>query len=157
MLDDADAAVNVANDVDNARGGIATRVVLHRGVGAGLVITAALPASRLLPEAKLALLHGPVECEIDTPDQLRRGEVGGLSALEDGLDDVRGQKRQRQHAADVAVIHPFALGERSDRCLAGEERVEAAIPPRDFLDQGRWATGSVRSEDNGPAIRATCR
>jgi DDE domain len=52
-------------------------------------------------------------------------------------DDVRGEKRQRQHAADVAVIHPFALGERSDRCLAGEERVEAAMPPRDFLDQGR--------------------
>ena len=104
-----------------------------------------------LTEAEGLLLGLPVEGQVDAPHQLGRGEVCRLSATDDGLDDLRREKRQRQDIAGVAIVDPLTGRQLGNRChAAGQEGLEAAVSAGDFLEQDRihlWPRGIAPLDD----------
>src|SRR5205085_4962256 len=89
------------------------------------------------------LLLGPVERQIEF-GQPRRGELGGLPALQDRLDQLRAQEGEANETANVAPGNAVTLGqllERSD--AAAGELLKPCAPPRNRLDQRRITSRAV--------------
>src|SRR5204862_7867015 len=79
------------------------------------------------------VLLGPVQRQIEF-GQPRRGELDGLPALQDRLDQFRAQEGEANETAKVAPGTAVTLGqllERSD--AAGGELLNPPAPPRNRL------------------------
>src|SRR5271154_6416256 len=89
------------------------------------------------------VLLGPVQRQIEF-GQPRRGELDGLPALQDRLDQLRAQEGEANETANVAPRNAVTLGqvlERSD--AAGGELLKPRVPPRNRLDQRRITSRAV--------------
>src|SRR5438270_13938285 len=89
------------------------------------------------------LLLRPVQRQIEF-GQPRRGELGGLPALQDRLDQLRAQEGEANETANVAPGNAIPLGhvlERSDATHG--EIFKPRAPARNRLDQGRITSGAV--------------
>src|ERR1700720_966521 len=60
------------------------------------------------------VLLGPVQRQIEF-GQPRRGELGGLPALQDRLDQVRAQEGEANETANVAPANTLTLGQLLER------------------------------------------
>src|SRR5215471_7569307 len=90
-----------------------------------------------------SVLLGPVERQIEFA-QPRRGERGGLPALQDRLDQLRAQKSEADEAANVApgdAVTPGQLLEGSG--TAGGELLKPRAAACNRLDQHRIASRAV--------------
>ena len=71
------------------------------------------------------VLLGPVERQIEF-GQTRRGELDGLAALQDGLDQLRAQKGKIDEASDITSRDAVAKGELLERSyVAGRSSARA--------------------------------
>src|SRR5438105_896305 len=80
------------------------------------------------------VLLRPVQRQVEF-GQPRRGELDGLSALQDRLDQLRAQEGETNESANVAPGNAVTLGqllERSD--TAGGEFLKPRVPARNRLD-----------------------
>src|SRR5438132_3984765 len=106
-----------------------TRPRWGRGLGASV-------RSCGLAREQFVLLR-PVQRQIEF-GQPGRGELDGLPALQDRLDQLRAQEGETNESANVAPGNAVTLGQllkRSD--TAGGELLKPCAPPRDRLDQSR--------------------
>jgi hypothetical protein len=68
--------------------------------------------------------------------QARRGQLDRLTAIESGLDDVRGEEGKRQRAADVRLMHTVPATEVCNRSHAAASKlVEPAMTLRNSGDK----------------------
>ena len=90
------------------------------------------------------MVLGPVQRQIEYR-QLRRGELDGLSALQDRLDQLRAQEGEANETANVAPGNAVTLGQLVERTgAAGGELPKPRAPTRNRLDQGRITSRAVR-------------
>src|SRR6267154_252485 len=83
------------------------------------------------------VLLGPVQRQIEF-GQPRRGELDGLPALQDRLDQPRAQEGEPNETANVAPRNAVALGQLLERSgAAADELLKPRAPPRNRLDQRR--------------------
>jgi hypothetical protein len=83
------------------------------------------------------VLLGPVQRQVEFA-QPRRGELDGLSALQDRLDQLRAQEGETNETANVAPGNAVTLGQSLERSgAAGGELLKPRAPPRNRLDQRR--------------------
>src|SRR5271170_2827911 len=83
------------------------------------------------------VLLGPVQRQIEF-GQPRRGELDGLPALQDRLDQLRAQEGEANETANVAPRNTVTLGQLLERSrAAGRELLKPRAPPRNRLDQRR--------------------
>src|SRR5271156_2675294 len=83
------------------------------------------------------VLLRPVQREIEF-GQPRRGELDGLAALQDRLDQPRAQESEANETANVAPGNAVTLGQRLERSgAAGRELLKPRAPARNRLDQSR--------------------
>src|SRR6201993_4753701 len=84
-----------------------------------------------------SVLLRPVQRQIEF-GQARRGELDGLSALQDRLDQLRAQEGETDKSANVAPGNAVTLGQFLKRSgTAGGELLKPCAPPRNRLDQSR--------------------
>src|SRR5258708_27813899 len=89
------------------------------------------------------VLLGPVQRQIEL-GQPRRGELDGLPALQDRLDQLRAQEGEANETANVVPANAVTLGQLLERsCAAGGELLEPRAPPRHRLDQRRITSRAV--------------
>src|SRR5438128_1966599 len=80
-------------------------------------------------------LIGPVERQIKF-GEARRGELDGLPAVQDHLDQLGSQKGEVDKAPDIATGDAVALGQFPQRSGASSGKLlEPRSPARDRLDQ----------------------
>ena len=97
------------------------------------------------------MLLGPVERQIEF-GQSRRGELDGLPALQDHLDQLWAQEGEVNKAPDVAPGDAVALGQLLQRSgAAGGQLLKPRAPARDRLDQRRITS---RAAGSAAPIRA---
>src|SRR5580700_10278669 len=90
------------------------------------------------------VLLRPVQRQIEF-GQPRRGELDGLPALQDCLDQLRAQEGETNESANVTPRNAGALGQLLEGSgAAGGELLEPRAPPRKRLDQGRITFRAVR-------------
>src|ERR1700716_3295156 len=83
------------------------------------------------------VLLGPVQRQVKFR-QPGRGELDGLPALQDRLDQLRAQESEANETANVAPGNAVTLGQLLKRSgAAGGELLKPCAPPRDRLDQSR--------------------
>src|SRR5947207_14955748 len=83
------------------------------------------------------VLLRPVQRQIEF-GQPRRGELDGLPALQDRLDQLRAQEGETNKSANVAPGNAVTLGQLLKRSgAAGGELLKPCEPPRNRLDQSR--------------------
>src|SRR5207244_5780064 len=83
------------------------------------------------------VLLRPVQRQIEFA-QPRRGELDGLPALQDRLDQLRAQEGEANEPANVAPADAVTLGQHLERSgAAGGELLKPRAPPRNRLDQSR--------------------
>src|ERR1700720_4148284 len=76
--------------------------------------------------------------------QPRRGELGGLPALQDRLDQLRAQEGEANETANVAPGNAVTLGQLLERSgAAADELLKPRAPPRNRLDQRRITSPAV--------------
>ena len=91
------------------------------------------------------MLLRPVERQIEF-GQPRRGELDGLSALQDRLDQLRAQEGEANETANVAPGNAITLGQLLERSgAAGGELFKPRTPARNRLDQRRITSRALRS------------
>src|SRR5580704_17030024 len=91
---------------------------------------------------QLVLLR-PVERQIEF-GQPRRGELHGLSALHDRLDQLRAQEGEANETANVAPGNAVTLGQHLERSgTARGELLKPRAPPRNRLEQRRITSRAV--------------
>jgi hypothetical protein len=89
------------------------------------------------------VLLGPVERQIEF-GQPRRGELDGLPALQDRLDQLRAQEGETNETANVAPRNAVTFGQLVERSGAADgELLKPRAPPRNRLDQGRITSRAV--------------
>ena len=89
------------------------------------------------------MLLRPVQRQIEF-GQPRRGELDGLPALQDRLDQLRAQEGETNKSANVAPGNAVTLGQLLKRSgTASGELVKPRAPPRNRLDQGRITSRAV--------------
>src|ERR1700751_1366324 len=89
------------------------------------------------------VLLGPVQRQIEL-GQPRRGELDGLPALQDRLDQLRAQEGQANETANVAPGNALTLGQHLERSGAARgELLKPRAPPRYRLDQHRITSRAV--------------
>ena len=89
------------------------------------------------------MLLGSVQRQIKF-GQPRRGELDGLPALQDRLDQLRAQEGEANETSDVAPGDTVALGQLLKRSsAAGGELLKPRAPAHDRLDQRRITSRSV--------------
>src|SRR5258707_12071489 len=89
------------------------------------------------------VLLRPVQRQIEL-GQPRRGELDGLPALQDRLDQLRAQEGEANETANVAPANALTLGQLLERsCAAGGELLEPRAPARNRLDQRRITSRAV--------------
>src|SRR5438270_10156091 len=90
------------------------------------------------------VLLRPVQRQIEF-GQPRRGELGGLPALQDRLDQLRAQEGEANETANVAPGNAVTLGQHLERSgAAGGELLKPRAPARDRLDQRRVTSRAAR-------------
>src|SRR5271168_1458764 len=83
------------------------------------------------------VLLGPVQRQIEF-GQPRRGELDGLPALQDRLDQPRAQEGEANETANIAPGNAVTLGQLLERSgAAGGELLKPHTPPSNRLDQRR--------------------
>ena len=83
------------------------------------------------------VLLRPVQRQIEF-GQPRRGELDGLPALQDCLDQLRAQEGETNESANVAPGNAVTLGQLLKRSgTPGGELLKPCAPPRNRLDQSR--------------------
>ena len=83
------------------------------------------------------VLLRPVQRQIEF-GQPRRGELDGLPALQDRLDQLRAQEGEANETANVAPANAFTLGQLLERTgAAGGELLKPRAPTHNRLDQRR--------------------
>ena len=91
------------------------------------------------------VLLGPVERQVQFA-QPRRGQLDGLAALQDRLDELRAQEGEADQTANVAPGNPLTLGQHLERSgAAGGELLKPRAPARNRLDQRRVTSSSCGS------------
>src|SRR5947208_11408627 len=91
---------------------------------------------------QFVLLH-PVQWQVKFR-QPGRGELDGLPALQDRLDQLRAQESQANETANVAPGNALTLGQHLERSgAASGELLKPRAPPRNRLDQRRIASRAV--------------
>src|SRR5438445_13591017 len=89
------------------------------------------------------VLLGPVQRQIKF-GQPRRGQLDGLPALQDRLDQLRAQEGETNESANVAPGNAVMLGQLLERSgAAGGELLKPCAPPRNRLDQSRVTSRAV--------------
>src|SRR6478735_1024190 len=89
------------------------------------------------------VLLGPVQRQIEF-GQPRRGELNGLPALQDHLDQLRAQEGETNETANVAPGNAVTLGQLLERSgAAADELLKPRAPPGNRLDQGRITSRAV--------------
>src|SRR5271155_5591224 len=89
------------------------------------------------------VLLGPVQRQIEF-GQPRRGELDGLPALQDRLDQLRAHEGEANETADIAPANAVTLGQLLERSgAAGGELLKPRAPPRNRLDQRRITSRAV--------------
>src|SRR5437868_9352044 len=89
------------------------------------------------------VLLRPVQRQIEF-DQPRRGELDGLLALQDRLDQLRAQEGEANETSNIAPGNAVTLGQLLERSgVAGGELLKPCAPPRDRLDQRRITSRAV--------------
>src|SRR5437879_1531134 len=89
------------------------------------------------------VLLGPVQRQIEF-GQPRRGELDGLAALQDRLDQLRAQEGETNETANVAPGNAVTLGQLLERSgAAADELLKPRAPPRNRLDQRRIKSRAV--------------
>ena len=89
------------------------------------------------------MLLGPVQWQIEFA-QTRRGELDGLLAFEDRLDQPRAQESQADKAPDVASADAVTPGQFLKRSSAPSGQLsKPCTPARERLDQRRVTSRSV--------------
>src|SRR4051794_34527022 len=89
------------------------------------------------------VLLRPVQRQIEF-GQPRRGELDGLSALQDRLDELRAQEGETNESANVAPGNAVTLGQLLKRSgAAGGELLKPRAPPRNRLDESRVTSRAV--------------
>src|SRR5271155_5018396 len=89
------------------------------------------------------VLLRPVERQIEF-GQPCRGELDGLPALQDRLDQLRAQESEANETANVAPGNAVTLGQHLERSgAAGGELFKPRAPPRNRLDQRRITSRAV--------------
>src|SRR5205823_9310017 len=89
------------------------------------------------------VLLRPVQRQIEF-GQPRRGELDGLPALQDRLDQLRAQESETNESANVAPGNAVTLGQLLNRSgAAGGELLKPRAPPRNRLDQSRVTSRAV--------------
>src|SRR6202022_3118554 len=101
----------------------------------------------ILPELGLAceqfVLLRPVQRQIEFR-QPRRGELDGLPALQDRLDQLRAQEGEANETANVAPGNAVTLGQHLERSgTACGELLKPRAPARNRLDQRRITSRAV--------------
>src|SRR5277367_4929875 len=85
----------------------------------------------------------PVQRQIEF-GQSRRGELDGLAALQDRLDQLRAQEGEANETANVAPGNAVTLGQVLKRSGAADrELLKPRAPARDRLDQRRITSRTV--------------
>jgi hypothetical protein len=75
---------------------------------------------------------GPSERQLEFVREPCRTEVPGLVTQQDPLDDVGGEKRQRQQPAHIALRHTLTIGDGlKRRYLPGRQLLEPEAAARD--------------------------
>src|SRR5256885_16095130 len=83
------------------------------------------------------VLLRPVQRQIEF-GQPGRGELDGLPALQDRLDQLRAQESETNESANVAPGNAVTLSQLLKRSgTAGGELLKPCAPPRNRLDQSR--------------------
>src|ERR1700719_2064013 len=83
------------------------------------------------------VLLRPVQRQIEL-GQPRRGELDGLPALQDRLDQLWAQEGEANETANVAPANALTLGQLLERSgAAADELLKPRAPPRNRLDQRR--------------------
>src|SRR5437660_10124695 len=83
------------------------------------------------------VLLRPVQRQVEF-GQPRRGELDGLPALQDRLDQLRAQEGEANETANVAPANAVTLGQLVERTgAAADELLKPRPPPRNRLDQPR--------------------
>ena len=76
------------------------------------------------------MLLRPVQRQIEL-GQPRRGELDGLPALQDRLDQLRAQEGEANETANVAPANAVTLGQLLERSgAAADELLKPRAPPR---------------------------
>ena len=89
------------------------------------------------------VLLRPVKRQIEF-GQPRRGELDGLPALQDRLDQLRAQERKTNELANVTPGNAVTLGQFLERSgAAGGKLLKPRAPPRNRLDQRRITSRAV--------------
>src|SRR6202045_1163687 len=89
------------------------------------------------------VLLGPVQRQVEF-GQPRRGELDGLPALQDRLDQLRAQEGEANETANVAPRNAVTLGHPLERSgAAADELLKPRAPPRNRLDQRRITSRAV--------------
>ena len=84
--------------------------------------------AQLTSGAEQSLLHVPVQGQNGAPGQHLHGEVWWLAAVRDRVNDLRGEEREPEEAADIARADCLLRRNRLDRGCA--PRGEIVKPPR---------------------------
>src|SRR5271163_2771226 len=89
------------------------------------------------------VLLGPIQRQIEF-GQSRRGELDGLPALHDRLDQLRAQEGETNQTANVATGNAVTLGQLLERLgAAGGELLKPRVPARNRFDQRRITSRAV--------------
>src|SRR3984893_13016782 len=89
------------------------------------------------------VLLGPVQRQIEF-GQPCRGELDGLPALQDCLDQLRAQEGETNESANVTPRNAVAFGQFLEGSgAAADELLEPRAPPRNRLDQRRITSRAV--------------
>src|ERR1700692_4712406 len=89
------------------------------------------------------VLLRPVQRQMEF-GQPRRGELDGLPALQDRLDQLRAQEGEAYETANVAPANALTLGQLLKRSgAAADELLKPRAPSRNRLDQGRITSRAV--------------
>src|SRR5436190_934635 len=89
------------------------------------------------------VLLGPVHRQVKFR-QPGRGELDGLPALQDRLDQLRAQEGETNETANVAPGNALTLGQHLERSGAADgELLKPRAPARNRLGQGRITSRAV--------------
>src|SRR5712672_1366874 len=89
------------------------------------------------------VLLGPVQRQVEF-GQPRRGELDGLPALQDRLDQLRAQEGEANETANVAPGSAITLSQLMEpSAAAGGELLKPRAPARNHLDQSRVTSRAV--------------
>ena len=98
---------------------------------------------RSLTARQQAALVGPVERQIES-GETGCGQVDGLPASQDRLDQLRAQKGEVDETPDIARSDAIALGQLAERSGASSGELPKPRPPAgDRFDQRRIASRAL--------------